>query len=247
MRLLAALTLILILAGVLVNSGWQLSTTEEKISSRGPASLKRESDQVVQTLKSQENRIEELRSELSLIALCAANDNCATDSDDPKASHFTAAEGAVRILNELRKIKKQNSAADFELVAREWLKFPDDHVREAALELLSDHHASGQTLHALLEGLEESISAPLIEKAIPVLVSYSQAGYAEEVQSFVAKTVIAGPLGVGEVLASQAIRFLDKNSLPKFRTISENLPVNSQSRRNLEANIREYERREGGG
>jgi hypothetical protein len=57
----------------------------------------------------------------------------------------------------------------------------------------------------------------------------------------------SGPIQVSEIVAAHAERFMDLNTLPRFRAISESLPPHSKSRRNLEASIQEFKRRQAGG
>jgi hypothetical protein len=243
----AACALLAVLSFVLYNAGLEYTEVKVKVSSRAPASIKEESVDAVRFLKNQENEITSIQSELNSIKKCWEADNCRFDSMDPKSSHFAAVERATAALRKLTAIKKQNSAANFTLIAREWIHFPDDHVRSAALDLIGEVKNDRQTLQAVLEGLSESISAPLIEKAMPILENYARSGFTGEVQNFITQTLSGGPIDVSEVIAAQAGRFIDRESLPRFRELSERLPPHSRSRRNLEASILEFKRRQAGG
>lgn len=255
--------LVLILLITLFNAGREIRdekysenpTAESQENIRAPASIKSESEKTLSFLKDQERQIRSMQSELHHLKKCWEADSCRVDSSDPKSSHFAAVERITAVLKELREIKRKNTAANFSILAREWIHFPDDHVRSGVLDLLlqelgdelGDEKSDRQTLQAVLEGLRESISAPLIEKAMPILENYARGGFAREVQSFVADSVSTGPIQVSEIMAAQAGRFIDTESVSRFRAISDSLPAHSRSRRNLEASILEFKRRQSGG
>lgn len=193
------------------------------------------------------SEIAQIDAEMDALTRCWKEDSCENDPNDPRASHFAASQGIRERLLRLLDLKKRDSGLELSRYARQYLKFPDDYVREAALELALVHEQSDQNLQAILSGLSATISVPLVEKAIPVLEGYSKAGYSSQVQTFVESVLRSGPLGVAETVAEEATRFLDSGSLGRFRSLASELPSRSRSRRSLESAIREFEKRQSGG
>lgn len=185
--------------------------------------------------------------ELTRLKACWRTDTCGFSDDDPKANHFEAVAKMKQSLKELRSIKAARPNADFSDVAREWFQFPDDHVREAALELLREHPRTKQNLQALLEGLSRSSSGVLFRAAIADLVAYQGDGYGREIRGLIEMTLRSGPLNVGEQLAVGVLPLLTDENEAWFVRTANTLPKGSRSRRSLEAALDEFRRRRGNG
>lgn len=191
--------------------------------------------------------LEQFGQELARLRNCWRENNCDFAEPDPRAAHFEAVGQIQEILISLRRIKLSNQDTDLGMYGREWMSFPDDNVREAALDLLALHGVSEENLSALADGMSASLSSAVWEKALDVLEKYAQAGYRESVSRLLEKAVRDGSLRAGETIARGALPFLTDDNVARFTAVARDLPPGSQARRDLEAAIAEFHRLRGGG
>lgn len=184
---------------------------------------------------------------LARLKACWSTDTCGFSDSDPRANHFEAMQIIKERLNDLRTLKRNDLNADFTNVAREWLMFPDDHIRAAALLLLREHEQSEANFRAIVESLRASMSAPYYEIAMKDLRLYQGAGFNREVREFLADILRTGPLKAGETVAAEILSLLNEDNEKVFTSVAESLPAGSRKRRDLEAALEEFRKLRIGG
>ena len=192
------------------------------------------------------------RQELGRLKTCWLDSSCGFNESDPRAAHFEAVENAKRWLDSVGRLQSsgvlqderaQASAAE---LAREWVAFPDDHVREAAIALFEKLDKSSANLDAILVGLGASHGAPLFDRALPLLIVYAQAGHGEAITRFLIDTLTRGPLRASEAVALGISPFLNDTNTSRFEAALRRMPPGGRARRRLEDQLREYSRQRTG-
>jgi hypothetical protein len=194
-----------------------------------------------------DERERSIATELSRLKSCWKLGSCGFAETDSRSADFEAAERIEASLLDLLDVKRENPGADLSEYAREWLHFPDDTVREAALTLLAMHSVTEENLRALLDGLERSHSAPLYGRALPVLRRYQSEGYQTEVNAFLVGVLREGGLFASETVARGILPFLDHSNIATFEGAARKMVAGGRGRRYLEAAISEYHLLQAGG
>jgi hypothetical protein len=189
-----------------------------------------------------EDRAKAALLEIKRLRSCFVADNCvASNPSDPRESSFTAAKSIASQLRILREIRKNDRAQDFSQTARDALEFPDDFVREAALELLLEHEDSELNRSAIMNAAEDTISARFLEETLPVLHRYHENGFASAVDQALQRIIGSGPLDCGDLAAKASVDFINSQSYAEYLRVAQSLPANSRARLNLQAAIDEFE------
>ncbi len=138
-----------------------------------------------------------------------------------------------------------NEAGDFaglESLVREYLSFPNDYVKESAVQWLDRLPMSSENLNSLLQGLEASSSQPLQEAALTHIHKYYEAGYQTEVTDHLIRQIRHGGHFVSQFLARQSGDFLANENIQKFEDLLRTVNPGSHVHQLLDAQIREFRR-----
>lgn len=127
-------------------------------------------------------------------------------------------------------------------VARHYVRFDDDYIKEEAVNLYQHMEHSSENMQALFEGLQASSSIPLYESAFPVLIGYSEAGEQDAVAEFVQSQILHGGHFVSEYLAEKVSLWLSKETVGSFEQILKKIPVFTRRHVLLRFHIEQYHR-----
>jgi hypothetical protein len=202
---------------------------------------------------------------LERLEACFISQDCRFDQSTPLAYHTEVSGLIVRELRavlELEQAAGMNTGDDAgadagagagrlsavaEGVARKFVRFPDDDVKEASLDLLAGAAPSTENLDAILAGLRESVSAPLYETGLEVLSRYVDVDGHERLDEFVLASIRSGGHFVSQEVARRSLPFIHADNIEAFAAVARELPPRSSTRRSLELNLREFRRLQRGG
>lgn len=179
--------------------------------------------------------------ELARLVVCAQSRECGFDQSTPISYDR---ELSALITSSIKRLDHERPSDEETRVARAFMSYPDDFVKSAALEILASAETTQENLNAVLAGLRDSASAPLYSEAMDTLEKYKGA---PEVDKFVVETVQVGGHFASIELAKNSLRFMSPQNAAQFKNAVNQLPVGSQSREYLEANLREFQRLQEGG
>jgi len=182
--------------------------------------------------------------ELQRLSECAAELNCGFSQETPSAYHQ---ELSAAIAAELRDLGGSRfSPLEQQILAREFMRFPDDFVKEEALAILARSTPSQASVRAILHGLKQSVSTPLYSKALVVLReqmnSLEDPQLSVEVERFVFDQLMRGGHFVSIEIARQAYPFLTLDNVALFEHLRDQSPPRSRVREYLDLNVREFRR-----
>ncbi len=186
--------------------------------------------------------------ELVRLEKCYQLQNCDFDQSTPTkyeqalqaelVSHmqaFADADNVLRFPNEAQ------------IVARHFLKFPNDDIKENALKILEQSPTSTENCRAVISALEESASSTLYTQGLGLLKSYVGTPEQRLVDAFVIKTVESGPIYPAREVARRALSFMSESNLPEFERLMKDMSPRSLTYRYLKSNHDEYMRMQKGG
>ena len=179
--------------------------------------------------------------ELGRLLTCSERGDCDYPEDTPTSYDLALTKDMVAGLRRLASFKTSDESAR---ASRLFMNYPNDDVKSAALTVLAKAEKSDDNLHAILSGLQESVSAPLYEQAVDVLERYKGS---PALDRFLLEVVKTGGHFASIELARHSIRFLSAQNAKEFQAIVREMPLRSQARTFLELNLQEYERLQNGG
>jgi hypothetical protein len=180
---------------------------------------------------------------------CYRTQTCKFSEETPRSTHEKVEE---LLVNELSKLHDQvrkdpRLAPDAAAINRYFLYFPEDYVKAKALEGMSLFAATPAQLKSILNGLEDSASAPLYEQGLGELSRYVGTPLQTEVDRFIIKTIKTGPPFAAMAVARGALPFLNQENLSEYSNLLRELPADSRAQLDLKLNIREFEKMLKGG
>lgn len=181
--------------------------------------------------------------ELNSIQNCMQDESCRELSQqDPKAAFY---DGSYRAQKVLREAKLQTTLSEPQRreLALQGLKWPEDDVKRAALELLETLPPSAEDLGVLLDSMQEVRSRELIQEALLEMSRHQSPGERQAIDQFLIRTIQAGPMSVNHLYASEVGLLITDQNRPNFEVLLANLPVQSQRYRALKATLAEQARR----
>lgn len=179
--------------------------------------------------------------ELGRLLTCSERGDCDYPEDTPTSYDLALTKDIVMGLRRLASFKPSDESAR---ASRLFMNYPNDDVKSASLTVLAKADKSDDNLHAILSGLQESVSAPLYEQAVDVLERYKGS---PALDRFLLEVVRTGGHFASIELARHSIRFLSAQNAKEFQAVVREMPLRSQARTFLELNLQEYERLQNGG
>ncbi len=188
-----------------------------------------------------------LSDELNALLNCQLTDSCPEDNSDPRAASILLGNMLAEKLQQYLDLHLDNNYYDAQSLAmvKQFLNYPDGHVQEKAINLMSAQPADLETGQALINVLEDSFDAKIMNQSLIELQRYPQLG--DEIKSLLQSSLVTGSFYVAREIASQIIPFLNEDNINSYIDIANKLPPRSKRARFLKANIKEYQLRQTSG
>jgi hypothetical protein len=184
---------------------------------------------------------------------CYQSQDCQLDRSTPSSYNDAINDGLVNALNDYRGIVSEAGYQQPELlnqasiVARTFLRFPEDGVREAAIDILSELPPTSENAEAIIRGLTESVSPSLHRTGIKELQRYAGSAMQSQIETFLFDTLKTGAVSTAREAARQSGHFMTEQNLSAFQATLKTVPARSLIYQELSMNIAEFQRQQRGG
>jgi hypothetical protein len=198
------------------------------------------------SLKNKE-RLITLTHSLNALNHCDESKTCPVDNSDPRASELLLGQTIAQQLKEYRLIRESEDHFDkksLEMV-KTFLSYPDGHVQEEAIHLMSLHKASDELGRSLITVLKKTFDAKIMNQSLIELQRYPSLSH--EIQTLLSNTLKTGSFYAAQEVASNILPFLNKTNIEHYIKVANALPKDSNKARALHSNIKEYQLSEMGG
>jgi len=193
------------------------------------------------------NKNKSLTDELSQLLHCDQNKSCPQDNSDPRASSILRGKLLSEKLDEYVDLHLQYDYFDqqsIELV-KQFLNYPDGHVQQQAINLMSAQEPNLELASLLITELETSFDAKIVRQSLKELQRYPE--LSSEIQQLFYQVLTTGSFYAGEELATNILPYLNSSNLGFYTELADSLPQNSAKERALRSNIEEFLLRQSGG
>jgi hypothetical protein len=198
-------------------------------------------------LKNPESELVRIQDHLFTIANCEENQDCPFADTDPKAVYFSIGQA---IKNDLAKLAIEFSDKpnpELAVIARQYVQFENDHVRESALQLMSSQPPETENVDAIISGLSNSHDASIYQMAMVEFQRYPEQASKQKIQTFFTTTLQQGGFYAKRQVAEGLLPFLNASNISQFRELQATLPANQAHSKLLLQNIEEFELMASGG
>jgi hypothetical protein len=174
---------------------------------------------------------------------------CDFPSGDARAYDFAVGRALAAQLSEYRSRYASDSSFQGEAgaLAREFMEVPDGFVQEEAIKILAELPPSRENVEAMILGLENAHSPPLIEQAMREWERYLGSPEEALIQEFLADLIARGGQFASEKASEKILAFLNERSESAFRAALASMLPESTPARHLRAALEEYARIRSGG
>lgn len=190
---------------------------------------------------------EKLTSELLSLLHCRANQTCPEDDSDPRAGSLLVGKLIAQTLHDYLQLHLEENyfdQASLDMV-KAFVNYPDGHVQEEAINLMSQQQPDTQTARTLIKALKNSFDAKIIKQSMLELLRYPE--LASEIQLLLQQSMVTGSFLVAQEIAANILPYLTTANIDSYINIANQLPVRSKRARFLKANIKEFQMRQSGG
>ena len=190
---------------------------------------------------------EKIAQTLRELANCQETKTCPVDDSDPRASSYLLGQQLKEQLNDYAKLHADNKYYD-EVTAQltqEFLDYPDGHVQEAAIDLMSAQPANENNALTLITALGDGYDAKIMNQAMGELQRYPQ--LSEQSQQLFMDTLKTGAFYPAQEVAKNILPFLNANNIDSYKEVLASLSPKSAKARYLNAAIIEAQLRQSGG
>jgi len=190
---------------------------------------------------------EKLTSELQSLLHCRANQTCPEDDSDPRAGSILLGKLIATALHDYLQLHLEQGyfdQASLDMV-KNFVNYPDGHVQEEAINLMSQQQPDADTARALIDALKDSFDAKIIKQSMLELLRYPE--LTGEIQVLLQQSLVTGSFLVTQEIAANILPFLNTANIDSYISIANQLPVRSKRARYLNANIKEFQMRQSGG
>jgi hypothetical protein len=163
---------------------------------------------------------------------------------DERSQFFTVGQKIKASLLNLAKLVKAGGAKSLEIskIARDFLKNPDGHVQEAALDLISTQPVHPENLEAILTRVVQASDAELIHQAMLELKRYDYPQDQARIQEVFGETLQTGPPFVALAIAEHLGDFMTAQSFLFYSEILKKIDGQTMIHKNLLSALKEFVR-----
>jgi len=189
------------------------------------------------------------RLETNLLALlnCSETRTCPEDNSDPRASSILLGKMLSENLQQYIQLHVEENYFDQKslIIVQTFIDYPDGHVQQQAISLMSHQPADIPTAEMLIEALVDGYDAKIMKQSLLELQRYPS--LESEIQALLQQTLITGSFYVAQTVANQILPFLNSKNIQSYIELAAKLPKASKRSRYLLANIKEFQLRQTGG
>ncbi|WOX05308.1 hypothetical protein [Microbulbifer pacificus] len=188
-----------------------------------------------------------LRREILELANCQQTYSCPQDDSDPRASDILAGKMLAEKLRAYADFHQNNDYFDEESseMVRDFVDHSDGFVQEVAIDLMSMQAPNRENALALIESLQSSYDAKIVNQAMKELQRYPE--LQSQIDQMLAQSLQTGSLYVAQEVALNILPLLNSENVRTFEDVAMKLPQHSLRAKALKSNIREFRLRESGG
>lgn len=188
-----------------------------------------------------------LKENLFALLNCSTTYTCPVDNSDPRASSVLLGKMLAENLQKYQAIHFSENYFDAESIAttQSFINYPDGHVQEQAINLMSSHQPDELTAKMLIKALENSYDAKIIKQSMIELLRYPT--LSSDIQSLLQQSLVTGSFYVAQEIAKGILPFLSTTNINSYEAVAEKLPQSSKRSRFLNANIKEFRLQQSGG
>lgn len=190
---------------------------------------------------------------LKFLESCYTSQECGFSRETPASYSYAVQDEIISALGEFKGVAKrwQERTAEMppeaQAVARHFLGFPEDGVKEAALALIAAAPASVENMRAVIAALETSVSAPLFKLGLIELARYADSGEKRELDAFLLGAIRQGGRFASAEVARASLDFITPENAREYAAALRELPTRSKSHHYLKLNLEEFVRMQRGG
>lgn len=190
---------------------------------------------------------EQLKTSLLALLNCPSTYSCPEDNSDPRASSILLGKLLAEKLQQYLQFHLEEDYFDAEslAMAQAFIDYPDGHVQEEAITLMSSQQADLTIAQKLINTLNNSYDAKIMKQSMLELQRYPT--LALDIQALFQQTLKTGSFLVAQEVAKGILPFLTNANIESYKAIAEQLPSGSKRSRYLSASIKEFQLRQTGG
>lgn len=190
-------------------------------------------------------KTKEILEETRRLKACLESNECDFPNTDPKIYEISVYD-AWR--NQIIKPETKNLNSITDTILKEAMLEPDGFLQSEALALILDRPSSEQLIQAVVQGLSNNPSDPLIlEKSMRVLQKYQNDGYGQSVDHFYQDTLVNGAILTSDKASELVGRIINSQNINSYRQLLNSLKNSPKKYNNLKAAIENYEAQVTGG
>ncbi|MFN3453643.1 MAG: hypothetical protein ACK41T_01695 [Pseudobdellovibrio sp.] len=198
-----------------------------------------------QNEKDVSHKTKEILEETRRLKACLASSECDFPNTDPKIYEISIYD-AWR--NQITKPETKNLNSMTDTILKEAMLEPDGFLQSEVLALILDRPSSEQLIQAVVQGLSNNPSDPLIlEKSMRVLQKYQNDGYGQSVDHFYQDTLVNGAILTSDKASELVGRVINSQNINSYKELLNSLKNSPKKYNNLKAAIENYEAQVTGG
>ena len=190
-----------------------------------------------------------LISELKKLKNCANGADCGLPQTDPRSAELELGQRFARTIDKMTLLAQAGIGDEttYQKVAQEYVKHPDGHVQEAALELMAACDPDPQNVASLVAGLTDTHDAQIYRMALMEFSRYDDPQLRNDIDNLLIDTLKTGGHFASQEVANDILPMLNEQNIDKYKTTLTELPANTAKAKALKANIEEFELQQSGG
>lgn len=251
-----------ILSGVIINQNEkreqappqkvEKAIVAKKATKKKASRKKARGIQSVPTLKAPPISLDQQKlaaTELKSLMGCYYSESCDFPNNDPRQYKLEVGQKIKSKLHQAHlRIQRQQEPKpeNWATLSAQALTIEDGHVKQAALEVLSNLEPNPEAFEKILKEVLGYHDASLIPLAMAELQKYEGTGQKQKIYATLAQVLQTGSLMVRKEVINHLDPWLNKKSLPYFETALKNLNPDSNIHSSLYKMIKEYQRQSTG-
>ncbi|MBT5230948.1 MAG: hypothetical protein HOM11_11815 [Methylococcales bacterium] len=186
-------------------------------------------------------------SHMAAIEHCEANNECPFADTDPKSVYFAVGMALKKDIQLLTLHASEQPNLILLETAKTYFVYQNDHVREAALNLMATQPPDQDNVPVLLEGLAQSHDANIYRMALVEFQRYPDQNSQQHIHAFLSDTLSTGGIFAKRTIANNLLPLLSTRNIDRYRAVLTQLSADQSHSRALKQIIEEFDRQQTGG
>ncbi|NVK25062.1 MAG: hypothetical protein HWE10_09060 [Gammaproteobacteria bacterium] len=224
------------------HSGYDTSATKLPHGTQQQSGKSSKSAKKSSVTQDSEQKRQELLSQLDKLKNCHQTKTCPVDNSDPRGSELLRGQKIKQVIEAYMELTLVNDFANAETnyVIRSFIDFPDGHVQEAVLKLMSALEPNQDNALALIVALADSYNAKIVNQAMAELQRYPE--LSSQTDELFSQSLQTGSFYVAQEVAQQIFPYLNNDNIGFYEEVAKSLPPKSKRSEALWSNIKEYKK-----